>query len=152
MPCTPFERLPLAALLLAALVAATIILGSDTVLAAEKPAKPEEKKDFKGTWDGVYIDNQKRSGKGEYHFRDEKDGEFEVSVSWKDKALKPYKMTLKGKRLGPDAVQLEGDHDGTKYRYLGRVEKGKLELYYLSIDEKTGQSGSGHSTLTPRNK
>ena len=98
-------------------------------------------------WDGTYLDDQKMTGTGKYKFYDEEDGNLKVAVSWKDKKMILQKMELKGKRLGIDAMQLEGKHKDTTYRYMGRMEDSGLVLRYLSIDGK-GKSGSGVSTLT----
>jgi hypothetical protein len=129
--------------------AALVFHGGDRVWGGQTPAKPNEKSSFQGKWDGAYVDDEGKPGKGEYVFREEKDGQFEVSVSWKEK-MKPQEMKLKGKRLGLDAMYLEGKHvaKDTTYRYMGRMENGQLVLNWLSIDEKTGQSGKGVSTLT----
>ena len=83
--------------------------------------------------------------KGKYHFHKEKDGRFEVTVSWNvDKET----MQLQGERLGSDAMRLEGKHETTTYWYIGRMDGGELVLRYLSVDGKAGKSGSGESRLT----
>jgi len=110
--------------------------------------KASEKAIFKGTWDGSYRDDQGDTGSGKYEFHDEKEGQLKVTVSWTDKEMKLHEMELQGKRLGLNAVYLEGKYCETTYRYLGRMKKGKLVLPYLSIEENTGKSGSGVSTLT----
>jgi hypothetical protein len=143
-------RWPLfACLFLVAPGAALFFPGGDRVSGGQTPAKPNDKPSFKGKWDGAYVDEDGKPAKGEYEFHDEKDGQFEVKVSWHEK-MNLQKMKLQGKRLGRDAMYLEGKHEDkdTTYRYMGRLEKGQLVLTYLSIEEKTGQSASGVSRLT----
>ena len=117
--------------------------GEGLLSADQPPAKPNQKLDFKGTWDGTYVDDQGKTGKGTYKFHDEKKGRLKVTVSWGK-----YKMELEGERLGLDAMHLEGKDGDTTYRYIGRMEGSGLVLQYLSIDGKTGKSGSGVSKLT----
>jgi hypothetical protein len=128
----------------------SVIFPCNGLLPADpSPKKASEKAIFKGMWDGTYRDNEGNRGSGTYQFYDKEDGQLKVTVSWKDKkTMKLQEMKLQGKRLGLDAVSLEGKHGDTTYRYMGRMEKDKLMLYYLSIDETTGKSGSGVSTLT----
>jgi hypothetical protein len=136
------RRMPLMTLVLAC-------LACDSFLSADPlPRKPSEKAVFKGMWDGKYRDNDGTMGLGSYQFDDKGDGLLKVVVSWKDGNLKSYEMNLEGKRLGIDAMYLEGKYKDTTYRYMGRMNKGELMLQYLSIDEKTGKSGSGVSALT----
>ena len=138
---------------LVAPVAVLIGPGGDLVSGGETPAKPNEGPKFEGKWDGTYLEKGKPA-KGEYEFLNDKDGRLEVMVSWKDKGGNFQKMKLQGKRLGLAAMYLEGKHEDTanrktyRYRYMGRMEKGQLVLYWLYIEPKTGQSGSGISTLT----
>ena len=62
---------------------AFLSLGAD--LPAERPpAKP--KAEFAGKWDGMFVDDQKRTGKGAYDFQEDKNGQLSVAVTWWDKA------------------------------------------------------------------
>ena len=105
---------------------------------------PVKKVVFEGKWDGKFENNKGETGEGKYLFHKEQEGRFDVTVSW-DNDMK--KMEIKGERLGPDALRLEGKYKDTTYWYIGRVEGGGLVLRYLSVDG-TGQSGSGVSRLT----
>jgi hypothetical protein len=100
---------------------------------------------FDGTWDGKYQSNDGQTGEGKYEFHQEKDGRWDVTVSW-DKGTKM--MQLKGERLGPDSLRLEGKFGDTTYWYMGRLESNDLVLRYLSVEQKTGTSGTGVSKLT----
>lgn len=104
---------------------------------------PTEKVIFQGKWDGKYRDNWGKEGQGVYDFRQTKEGRLDVTVSWED-----HKMELKGEQFGFGGVRLEGEYNGTTYRYLGRMEGGELVLNYLSVEEKTAKTGSGVSRLT----
>jgi len=105
---------------------------------------------FEGKWDGKYKPDHGKPGVGKYEFGKEKDGGWDITVSWVDEHQKPQSMKVRGERLGPDAVRLEGKDGDTKYWYIGRLEdkNTKLVLRYLSVNEKTGESGTGVSELT----
>ena len=57
-------------------------------------------------------------------------------------------MKLTGQRLGHDTLRMEGEYDGTSYRYIGGMAGDELKLHYESFDKKTGVSGFGLSRLT----
>ena len=135
-------RLIAACLLAIAFVSLSSCVRHDT---AQQPAT--EKVDFEGDWDGKYTNNENQTGEGKYLFHKEKDSRWEVTVSWVDDGVTKT-MQLKGERLGPDAVRMEGRNKDTTYWYLGRMEGSALVLPYLSVDAKSGKSGSGVSTLT----
>lgn len=108
-----------------------------------------KKVEFEGVWDGEYKDNENRTGEGKYRFHKEKEGHWNVTVSWLEEGV-TKEMPVKGERLGPDALRLQGRYKDTTYWYVGRMESqdGPLVLHYVSVDAKTGKSGSGVSTLT----
>jgi hypothetical protein len=112
-----------------------------------------EKVDFEGPWNGEYKDNENQTGKGKYLFHKEKEDRWEVTVSWVDKKGDTQSMQVKGERLGPDAVRLQGRDGDITYWYVGRMETkdGPFVLHYVSVNAKTGKSGSGVSTLTRAN-
>jgi hypothetical protein len=118
--------------------------------AAEAPQAAVERIDFEGKWDGKFTPSVGEPGEGKYEFGKEKDGKWDIKVSWlEDK--KPKSMPVKGERLGPDALRLEGKYKDTKYWYIGRMEgkkEKKLVFRYLSVNETTGESGTGESVLT----
>ncbi|MBM3995708.1 MAG: hypothetical protein FJ303_16385 [Planctomycetes bacterium] len=77
--------------------------------------------DFEGKWDGKYTPSRGKPGEGKYEFGKETDGRWDITVSWvDDKETKS--MKVKGERLGPDALRLEGKYEGTTYWYIGRLE------------------------------
>ena len=86
-------------------------------------------------------------GNGKYEFAKEKDGRWDVTVSWVE-GKDTFTMTLQGERLGPDALRLNGKYRDTTYWYIGRMRDNTLVLQYLSIDGKSGKSGTGVSKLT----
>lgn len=112
--------------------------------------EPSNQSVFDGAWDGKFKDNENRSGQGKYLFGKEKDYRWEVTVSWIDMDGATREMPVQGERLGPDALRLQGRYKDTTYWYVGRMESqdGPLVLHYVSVDAKTGKSGSGVSTLT----
>jgi hypothetical protein len=157
MDRSPSARYPLArwtAIGMVLLVAASLafmVPGARFLFTGQQPAKQDGKAAFEGMWDGSFKDDPDETGKaatgnGKYLFHEEKEGRFDVSVSWNDGKYNG-EMKLQGERLGLDAMRLEGKYKQTTYRYLGRMVDGKLVLRYLSIDEN-GKSGSGVSTLT----
>lgn len=118
-----------------------------TAAAAKKPQASTERLDFEGKWDGKYTPSHGEPGEGKYEFGKEKGGRWDITVSWvEDKQAKS--MKVKGERLGPDALRLEGKYGDTTYWYIGRMEGKALVLRYLSVNEKTGNSGTGVSELT----
>jgi hypothetical protein len=86
-------------------------------------------------------------GEGKHEFSKEKDGKWDITVSWVH-GNETLSMTVAGERLGPDSVRLEGKDKATKYWYIGRMESRALVLRYLSVNEETGESGTGVSVLT----
>lgn len=103
---------------------------------------------FDGKWDGKYTPSDGEPGEGKYDFGQEKDGRWTITVTWIDKGTE-LSMKIKGERLGPDAVRLEGEYKDTTYWYIGRMEnKNTLALRYLSVNHETGKSGTGQSVLT----
>jgi hypothetical protein len=115
--------------------------------AEKKPPPPVERVDFEGKWNGKYTPSRGDPGEGKYDFGKEKDGRWDITVSWiEDNETKS--MKVRGERLGPDALRLEGMYKDTTYWYIGRMEGKKLVLRYLSVNEKTGESGTGVSVLT----
>ena len=151
MVCHPFAkirnaRMPLTAIVfLVAVSAAFLCSGEDLLSADQPPSKAKDKVVFEGKWDGKYENDQRETGQGKYEFHKEKDGRFEVTVSWD---MDTKKMQLEGERLGPDAIRLEGEYKGITYWYIGRKEGSGLVLRYLSVEGKTGNSGTGVSKLT----
>jgi len=120
--------------------------GTATTVLDDKP-QVTPRTDFEGKWDGKYTPDHGKPGEGKYEFGNEKDGRWDITVSWvEDKDTKS--MKVKGERLGPDALRLEGKYEDTTYWYIGRMEGTKLVFRYLSVNEKTGVSGTGVSELT----
>lgn len=109
-----------------------------------------ERIDFEGKWDGKYKPTQGEPVEGKYEFGKETDGRWDITVSWVE-GKETKSMKVKGERLGPDALRLEGKYGGTTYWYIGRSEGKTVVLRYLSVNEKTGKSGTGVSELTRPN-
>lgn len=127
--------------------AASLFVFTDTNrLSATQPAAKADL--FEGKWNGRYENDAGQKGTGTYVFHKEKAGRFEVTVTWRDEKGKSYEMKLQGERLGLDGASLTGEYEDDRYRYLGRMQKGALVLRYLSVNKKTGETGSGVSTLT----
>jgi hypothetical protein len=103
--------------------------------------------DFEGKWDGKYTPSRGEPGEGKYEFGKETDGRWDITVSWVE-GKERKSMKVKGQRLGPDALRLEGKYDDTTYWYIGRLEGKTVVLRYLSVNEKSGESGTGVSELT----
>ena len=136
-PLSPLRRLLLAGI--------SLLAGGLVSLSADQP-RAQEKVNFEGKWDGKYEPSQGKPGEGKYEFHKEKDGQWEVTVTWVE-GKETRMMKLKGERLGPDALRLTGKAGETTYYYIGRMEGGAVVFHYLSIDGKTGKSGSGVSRL-----
>ena len=118
-----------------------------TTAAKEKPRPAVERVDFEGKWDGKFTPSRGAPGEGKYEFGKEKDGRWDITVSWLE-GKESKSMPVKGERLGPDALRLQGKYKGTTYWYIGRREGKSLVFRYLSVDELTGESGTGVSVLT----
>lgn len=118
-----------------------------TAAAEEKPRVAVERVDFGGKWDGKYKPSRGEPGEGKYEFGKEQGGRWDITVSWVE-GKETKSMQVRGERLGPDALRLEGKYGDTAYWYIGRMEGETLVLRYLSVNEKTGESGSGVSELT----
>ena len=112
-----------------------------------KPKTAFERVDFEGTWDGKYTPSRGEPGVGKYEFGKETDGRWDITVSWIE-GKETKSMKVKGERLGPDALRLEGKYEGTTYWYIGRREEKSVVLRYLSVNEKSGESGTGVSELS----
>lgn len=128
--------------LMACLAALAVASAAD-----EKPRPAVKRVEFEGTWDGKYKPTGGVAGKGKYEFGEEKDGKWDITVTW-DEGTETKSMPVKGERLGPDALRLEGTYQETTYWYLGRKEGEKIVFRYLSVNKKTGMSGTGVSELT----
>lgn len=113
----------------------------------EKPQIAVKRIDFEGKWDGKYTPTGGKPGEGKYEFGKEKDGRWDITVSWVEGEV-PKSMKVRGERLGPDALRLEGKYGDTTYWYIGRMEGKMVVFRYLSVNEKTGKSGTGVSELT----
>jgi hypothetical protein len=135
------------ALCLAGLVSWARGQGAATAAAEEKPRAATERIDFEGKWDGKYTPSRGEPGKGKYEFGKEKGGRWDITVSWVE-GKETKSMTVRGERLGPDALRLDGKYGDTTYWYIGRLEGKAVVLRYLSVNEKTGESGTGVSVLT----
>jgi len=118
-----------------------------TVAAEEKTQVAIDRIDFEGKWDGKYKPSRGEPGEGTYEFGKEKADRWEITVSWVEEK-KTKTMKVKGERLGPDALRLEGKYGDTTYWYIGRMEGKALLFRYLSVNQKTGESGTGVSELT----
>ena len=118
-----------------------------SVAADEKPRAADERIDFDGKWDGKYTPTRGEPGVGKYEFGKEKNGQWDIVVSWVE-GKETKSMKVRGERLGPDALRLEGKYGATMFWYIGRMEDKALVLRYLSVNEKTGESGTGVSVLT----
>lgn len=140
------RRSLLARVILIAAGVLTLADGTKQLTADQPPAKPKEKVDFKGKWDGQFVDNLKNDGKGEYEFFEEKDGQLRAKATWGQ----GEGMDLTGERIGPDALRLIGVHKGTTYRYVGGMENGDLVLGYTGHHK--GKSHFGVSYLTRQRK
>src|SRR4051812_9267527 len=81
--------------------------GQSTPTAAteEKPQATVERIDFEGKWDGNYTPSRGEPGEGKYEFGKEKDGRWDITVSWVE-GKETKSMMVKGERLGPDALRL----------------------------------------------
>lgn len=125
------------------------VSGQSTTPAAaqEKPQTAVERVDFEGKWDGKYKPSRGEPGEGKYEFGKEKGGRWDITVSWVE-GKETKSMKVRGKRLGPDALRLEGKYGHTTYWYIGRMEGKALVFRYLSVNKKTGESGTGVSVLT----
>jgi hypothetical protein len=131
-------------ILLAALLGAGVafwVSGQDTIATASV-----ERVNFEGKWDGKYTPSRGEPGQGKYEFGKEKDGRWDITVSWVE-GTETKSMKVMGERLGPDALRLEGKYGDTSYWYIGRMEGKTVVLRYLSVNEKTGESGTGVSEL-----
>jgi hypothetical protein len=117
-----------------------------TAAAEEKPRAATERIDFEGKWDGKYKPTRGEPGKGKYEFSKEKGGRWDITVSWVE-GKETKTMKVRGERVGPDALRLEGRYADTTYWYIGRMEGKVLVFRYLSVNEK-GESGTGVSELT----
>lgn len=103
--------------------------------------------DFEGKWDGKYTPSRGDPGEGKYEFGKEADGRWDITVSWQE-GKETKSMKVRGERLGPDALRLEGKYGDTTYWYIGRMEGKTVVLRYLSVNKKSGESGTGVSELT----
>ena len=123
---------------------------SQDATAVEKPRAVTKCVDFDGKWDGKYTPTHGQPGKGKYDFGKEKNGRWDITVSWVE-GDETKSMTVKGERLGPDALRLEGKYGDTTYWYIGRMEGKTLVFRYLSVNAQSGDSGTGISELTRPN-
>src|SRR4051794_10032741 len=87
--------------------------------AAEKP-RAVGRVDFEGKWDGRYTPSRGEPGEGKYEFGKETGGRWEITVSWVE-GKETKAMQVRGERLGPDALRLEGKYGDTTYWYVGRM-------------------------------
>lgn len=120
---------------------------STTTTDGRKPKAAVERVDFEGKWNGKYTPSRAEPGEGKYEFGKETDGRWDITVSWVE-GKETKSMKVRGERLGHDALRLEGKYEGTTYWYIGRSEGKTVVLRYLSVNEKTGESGTGVSELT----
>lgn len=128
-------------------IGAVLLPSVDRLQSADPPAA---KRDFfKGKWKGKYGP-EKMPLYGEYIFHAEADGgKLTVEVS-----LEKEKMTLKGKRLGHDAMRLQGTHKDsvsgkvTTYWYMGKMGDRSLVLQWLAVEKDSQKTATGVSTLT----
>lgn len=136
-------------LCLGCLVSGVCGQGATNAPARGKPQARVEPYNFEGMWNGKFKPDHGKPGEGTYEFGKEKDGGWDITVSWVDEHNMPQSMKVRGERLGPDAVRLEGKNGATKYWYIGRLDEKntRLVLRYLSVNEK-GESGTGVSELT----
>ena len=127
---------------------ANVMMWSLAIAPAAEKEPAVKRVDFGGQWDGKYVpDNRKEPpGAGKYDFGKEKAGRWDITVTWIEDGV-TKSMPVKGERLGPDALRLEGKYKDTTYWYIGRWDGKALVLRYLSVDAK-GKSGTGVSTLT----
>ncbi len=141
------QRLTILGLILCAALATTGC--SQARIPEPADEKPEALKriNFEGKWDGRYEPSEGTPGEGKYEFNKEKDGRWEIKVSWME-GKDTFTMALEGERLGPDSLRLNGKYGDTSYWYIGRMKDNTMVLQYLSVEGKTGKSGSGVSRLT----
>src|SRR4051812_19896369 len=93
---------------LAAACALSLTSGLTHLSAGQPTVKRNEKVSFAGTWNGKYKDNLGKQRQGVYEFREDTDGRLTGRAMWG----KDERMELKGRRLGRDAMQIEGKHGG----------------------------------------
>jgi hypothetical protein len=131
----------------ACLVSCGCSQSTTTAAVEQKPGAAVKRVDFEGKWDGKYTPSRGEPGEGKYEFGKEQDGRWDITVSWIE-GKETKSMQVRGKRIGPDALRLEGKYEDTTYWYIGRMEEKAVVLRYLSVNEKTGESGTGVSVLT----
>src|SRR3954466_5490401 len=98
-----------------------------TAAAHEKAQAASEQIDFEGKWDGKYTPTRGEPGEGKYAFGKENGGRWDITVSWVE-GKETKSMKVRGERLGPDALRLEGKYGDTTYWYIGRMEGNALVL------------------------